>query len=109
MINVRGKAQQWSLRRYVIKKEDAVREKILNIKNDLGLHIRAANKLVQVASRYASEVTLTYQEKTVPAKNIMEVITLAVPCGAEVVLKVFGDDEHEAFVAMLDVIDNKLI
>jgi phosphocarrier protein HPr len=86
-----------------------VREKTLNIKNELGLHIRAANKLVQVASRYSSEVTLTYQERTIPAKNIMEVITLAVPCGAEVVLKVFGDDEYDAFAAILDLIDNKLI
>jgi len=86
-----------------------VRKKTLNISNELGLHIRAASKLVQVASRYASEITLTYQQRTIRAKNIMEVITLAVPCGAEVVLKVFGEDEQEAFAAMLDLIENNLI
>jgi phosphocarrier protein HPr len=84
-----------------------VREKTLNIQNKLGLHIRAANKLVQAASSYASEITLTYQQQTVQAKNIMEVITLAVPGEAEIVLKVSGEDEHNAFTAMLDLINNK--
>jgi phosphocarrier protein HPr len=85
----------------------SMREKNLRIQNKLGLHIRAVNKLVQVASRYISEITLTYQQKTVQAKNVMELLTLAIPCGAEIVLKVFGEDEHEAFIAMQNLIGSK--
>ena len=88
-------------------KQYGMREKNLYIQNKLGLHIRAATKLAQVASRYASEITLTYQERTIQAKNIMEVITLAVSSGAEIILRVSGEDEHNAFAAMLDLIDNK--
>jgi phosphocarrier protein HPr len=84
-----------------------MREKNLRIQNKLGLHIRAVNKIVQVASRYISEITVTYQQRTVRAKNVMEVLTLAIPCGAEIVLKVFGEDENEAFIAMQNLIDSK--
>jgi len=84
-----------------------MREKTLYIQNKLGLHIRAATKLVKVASCYISEISLTYKQQTVQAKNIMEVITLGVSSGSEVILRVTGEDEHDAFAAMLDLIDNK--
>jgi len=50
------------------------------IVNDLGLHARAATKLVQLASKYACEVNLTHQGQTANAKSVMGVLLL---CGSK--------------------------
>lgn len=50
------------------------------IVNDLGLHARAATKLVQLASKYPCEVQLSYDGQTANAKSVMGVLLL---CGAK--------------------------
>lgn len=61
--------------------ESAVAEASFEIINERGLHARAATKLVQVASRYACEVTLFGEEADgVNAKSVMGVLLL---CGAK--------------------------
>jgi phosphocarrier protein len=49
------------------------------IKNKLGLHARAATKLVQTASRFPCEVTVGREGQTANAKSVMGVLLL---CGA---------------------------
>lgn len=61
--------------------ESSVVEASFEIINERGLHARAATKLVQVASRYACEVTLYGEEADgVNAKSVMGVLLL---CGAK--------------------------
>ena len=50
------------------------------IVNDLGLHARAATKLVQLASKYPCEVQVSHQGQTANAKSVMGVLLL---CGAK--------------------------
>lgn len=50
------------------------------IVNDLGLHARAATKLVQLASKFGCEVQLAHQGQTANAKSVMGVLLL---CGAK--------------------------
>ena len=50
------------------------------IVNDLGLHARAATKLVQLASKYPCEVQLSHAGQTANAKSVMGVLLL---CGAK--------------------------
>jgi phosphocarrier protein len=50
------------------------------IVNDLGLHARAATKLVQLASKYACEVVLSHAGQTANAKSVMGVLLL---CGSK--------------------------
>lgn len=50
------------------------------IVNDLGLHARAATKLVQLASKYPCEVHLSHAGQTANAKSVMGVLLL---CGAK--------------------------
>jgi phosphocarrier protein HPr len=74
-------------------------EKELKIGNRLGLHARAAAKLVQLLAPYRSRVTLTGRGREVNAKSIMGVLLLAAPPGATLLLRVEGDDEAEALAA----------
>ena len=50
------------------------------IVNDLGLHARAATKLVQLASKYPCQVELSHDGQTANAKSVMGVLLL---CGAK--------------------------
>ncbi len=75
-------------------------EATLTIVNPLGLHARAAGKFVNLAKSFGSEVTLARDANAVDGKSIMSVMLLAAPMGTEVVLRVSGDDEEEAFAAL---------
>lgn len=74
-------------------------ERELQISNRLGLHARAAAKLVQLLSGYRSQVTLTGRGREVNAKSIMGVLLLAAGPGVALVIRAEGDDEAEAVAA----------
>jgi phosphocarrier protein HPr len=82
-------------------------QKKLLIQNKLGLHARASTKLVQHASRYASKITITTNDKTVAAKSIMGVMLLAASKGTAIILTVSGSDEIEAMADLENLINNK--
>src|SRR3970282_1761766 len=68
-------------------------ERELTVSNRLGLHARATAKLVQLLSAYKSNATLTAKGREVNAKSIMGVMLLAAGQGAQVRLRVDGEDE----------------
>lgn len=76
----------------------------ITIINKLGLHARAAAKLVNTAAQYRSDVRLRREQKEANAKSIMGVMMLAAGKGTEMVLEVEGPDEVEAFQAMKQLI-----
>ena len=76
--------------------------KPLLIINKLGLHARAAAKLVNTASRYKSEVSISKDEQCVNGKSIMGVMMLAAAKGSTIVVITDGEDEASA----MDAIEN---
>ena len=68
--------------------------------NRLGLHARAAAKLVATAKPFASRVTLEKDGTKADGKSIMNVLMLAAPVGSVLELTVAGEDEAEAFEAI---------
>lgn len=74
-------------------------ERELQVANRLGLHARAAAKLVQLLSGFRSQVTLTGRGREVNAKSIMGVLLLAAAPGATVVIRADGEDEEAALAA----------
>ena len=64
--------------------------------NVLGLHARAAARLVQVASRFQSRITLSKDGRTVDGKSILGVLMLAGALGDRLTLRAEGKDEVEA-------------
>lgn len=81
--------------------------KTVVICNKLGLHARAAAKLVHLSARYASEIQLKKNDRTVNGKSIMGVMMLAASKGTELELIVDGEDEAEAIEALEHLISNK--
>ncbi len=75
----------------------------LVISNRLGLHARAAAKLVQTASRFKSQVIISTHQMSADAKSILGVLTLAASKDTPVVLEVDGPDETAA-VAELEAL-----
>ena len=79
----------------------------VTIINALGLHARAAAKLVALASIYESEVLVVRDDKRVNAKSIMGVMMLAAAQGTELKLVINGDDAEAAMVAIQGLIENR--
>ncbi len=79
----------------------------VTIINKLGLHARAASKLVNLTSQFSSEVMLDKKGNKVNAKSIMGVMMLAASQGTELVLEVEGDDEQACSDAIIELINNR--
>jgi phosphocarrier protein HPr len=58
--------------------------------------------LVQAASKFNSDIQLTYKDKSVNLKSIMGVMSLGVGQGADVTISADGDDEADAIAALED-------
>ena len=70
------------------------------IVNELGLHARAATKLVQLASRYRCEVELEKDGQRANAKSVMGVLLLCGSKGTTVTVHTSGADAEEALAAI---------
>lgn len=79
----------------------------LVIPNKLGLHARAAAKLVQTASRFQAKTEVLCKGREVNAKSILGVMMLAAGRGTPIKLRVEGPDEAEALAAVVDLIQRK--
>jgi phosphocarrier protein len=79
----------------------------VTIVNKLGLHARAASRLVNCASGYASEIRIVRGARAVNAKSIMGVLTLAAARGAELVIEVEGADQQQALEALTALIEGR--
>lgn len=81
-----------------------IRETITII-NKLGLHARAAAKLVGCAEQFQSSIKLGRGEQEVDGKSIMSVMMLAASCGTDIELIIEGDDENQAREALAELIN----
>lgn len=74
----------------------------VTVRNQLGLHARAAAKLVRLASRYSSRVYLSREgaRQQVDSKSILGILMLAASCGTRLELSVVGEDQEEASAAI---------
>ncbi|MBT8139647.1 MAG: HPr family phosphocarrier protein [Gammaproteobacteria bacterium] len=68
----------------------------LTLINKLGLHARAANKLLDVTGQFASDIQVSHGNNCANAKSIMSVMLLAAPVGSELVFAIEGADEEAA-------------
>ena len=79
----------------------------VTIKNKLGLHARAAAKLVSTASHFESEILLEKSGQQVNGKSIMGVMLLAASKGSKIKIIADGDDEDAALDALMLLINNR--
>ena len=83
-----------------------VRREVI-IANKLGLHARAAARLVQLASSFGSEIKLGRSGKEVNGKSIMGVMMLAASRGSPIEIVASGEDEEQAVCSLEELIINK--
>jgi len=82
-------------------------EQDITIVNKLGLHARAASKLVNCASSFSAEVWLKRGDREINGKSIMGVLTLAAGKGTLITIRTDGDDESTAMSVLQELINNR--
>jgi len=82
-------------------------EKEVPIVNRLGLHARAAAKLVTLAARFHSEVRIRKDGREVSGKSIMGVLMLAAAQGSTITLIADGDDAQQVIDALAELVANR--
>jgi phosphocarrier protein len=68
----------------------------VKVLNELGLHARPAAKLAQEAQKFAAMIKVSFGDREVDAKSILDILTLAAPCGSTLTLWAKGEDASEA-------------
>lgn len=81
-------------------------ERRIRIINQLGLHARAAGKLVRLASKFSSDVTLAVDGTTANARSILDLLTLGAGYGKFVDIRVEGSDEDAAIAEIEELFKN---
>ena len=79
-------------------------QETVRVVNDLGMHLRAAGALVQLAGRFRAELWLAYRGTRVNGKSIMSVLSLAAAKGSEILVTADGEDADAAVAAVADLI-----
>jgi phosphocarrier protein len=79
----------------------------VKVTNPLGIHARPSAKIVQLASKFRSRVSLTFNGHTANARNIVAVMLLAAGAGSTITVETIGPDESEAIEAVVDLISSR--
>jgi len=79
----------------------------IEIINKLGLHARAAAKLVKLCSTFESDVKMEKAGRQVDCKSIMGVMMLAASCGSTVLITTEGSDEAAAMQSVRNLIEDR--
>lgn len=82
-------------------------ERDIEIRNKLGLHARAAAKLVHTAARFKSDIKVRKGDEEVDGKSILGILLLAAGRGSTVRVRADGEDERDALDAVEKLIEAK--
>ncbi len=83
---------------------DAVARCQVGVSNVLGLHLRAADKVVKLASTFQSEIRVQCKGVIANARSILDLLSLAAECGTMLALEAQGCDAENAVAALADLI-----
>ena len=81
--------------------------RVATIKNELGLHARAAAQFVQTANKFRADITVSKDGEAVNGKSILSLMMLAAPIGSEILLKAEGEDALDMLESLLRLIENR--
>ena len=79
---------------------------VFTVKNRLGLHARAATKLVLLAARFPCEVTISRDSQSANAKSVMGVLLLCGSKGTKLTVEAVGQDAGDAVRELGHLIDD---
>ena len=79
----------------------------LTLKNKQGLHARAAAVFVRALSGLNAEVSVSWQNRAVNGRSLLDLMTLGAPCGSVLEVQVDGADADAALAALSKVIEDR--
>lgn len=82
-------------------------EKTTKLLNKSGLHARPAALFIKTAADFKSDIEIIYNGERLNAKSIMNILSLALPMGAEITISALGEDEKEAVEALVSLVESK--
>jgi phosphocarrier protein HPr len=77
----------------------------VRIRNELGLHARAAARFVHVATRYRSRIRVQRSGRVMDGKSILGILLLAAAKGSKLILTAEGEDEQLAVDALVALVE----
>lgn len=83
-----------------------MQERKMTIVNRLGLHARAAVKLVSLCSKYVSSVVLVVNGRRANGRQLIAVLLLSASMGTQISIETRGPDEVEAMAAVTRLVSN---
>ncbi len=69
--------------------------------------MRPAERIVHLATKFTSEVTLSRDGFSVNGKSLMGVLMLAAECGSSLTIQTEGADENAAMSALVGLVDER--
>ncbi len=84
-----------------------LRRRSVEITNELGLHLRMANRWVELAQKFQSEVRVLWNGRVADGKSILDLMTLGAESGAKLELEVSGPDSEEAVAALCELVESR--
>ena len=81
----------------------------VSIVNELGLHLRAAARLVVIANRFAASVHISANGKTVDGKSLLGITSLLARKGTVVTIIADGEGEKEAVEQITELIQTGFV
>ena len=78
----------------------------MEITDEHGLHLRAANRLVKIARRFQSDIRVFWNDRVANGKSILDLLTLGAESGALLEFEVIGPDSEEAAAALSELVES---
>ena len=84
-------------------------EKYVTVKNRAGIHVRPAARIVQVAGKFASKITMIKEadNEIINAKSVLNIISLAAVYDTPLLVRAEGPDEEEAVEAIVGLFERR--
>ena len=78
----------------------------VTVKNELGLHARAAARFVHLATRFSAQIHVARDGKLMDGKSIMGILLLAAARGMAITITAEGQDEGDAVTALCELVES---
>lgn len=86
-----------------------MKEITVTVVDPVGLHARPATVAVNAASKFKSDVKVTFKERSVNMKSIMGVMSLGIPTQSEITISCEGEDEDTAIEAIETILKEQKV
>lgn len=83
--------------------------KIFTIISAEGLHMRPAGILAGEMGKFDCDVNIIYNDTTINAKSLMNILAACIKCGADIEIRCSGDGEQEALDRAEELIESDFL